>query len=187
MNDSLISPKVNARFVVTLPPGASRVGAQLERLAGSTFLALTDTKDAFLHLANRAKDRLVIMTPYIDRSGAAWADDLFSSTSAKERVFIVRSLAQLTDCGAVGAKLGASATSLLEYEFIPPSGDPRLKETFHAKIVLADGIAAYVGSANFLYHSKEANLECGFLLDGDAVAPVSLLVDAVIRAIGEAC
>lgn len=186
MNDSLISPKANARFVVTLPPGTSRVCVQLEKLASSSFFTLTDTKDAFLHLANRAKDRLVIMTPYIDRAGAAWANDLFSSTSAKERVLIVRSLAQLAACGTVGAKLKASATSLFEYEFMPPPGDPSLKETFHAKIVLADGVAAYVGSANFLYHSKEANLECGFLIDGEAVTSVSLLVDAVIRAISEA-
>ncbi|MGB6439441.1 MAG: phospholipase D-like domain-containing protein, partial [Methyloceanibacter sp.] len=57
-------------------------------------------------------------------------------------------------------------------------------ETFHAKIVLADCVAAYVGSANFLYRSREANLECGFLLEGDAVAPVAVLVEAVLRAVG---
>ena len=56
--------------------------------------------------------------------------------------------------------------------------------TFHAKIVLADGVAAYVGSANFLYRSREANLECGFLLEGDAVAPVTVLVEAVLRTVG---
>ena len=40
-----------------------------------------------------------------------------------------------------------------------------------------------VGSANFLYHSKEVNLECGFLLEGDAVTPVALLFEAVVRAL----
>jgi phosphatidylserine/phosphatidylglycerophosphate/cardiolipin synthase-like enzyme len=49
------------------------------------------------------------------------------------------------------------------------------------KIVLADGVAAYVGSANFLYRSREMNLECGFLLEGDAVAPVVVLVEAVLN------
>jgi phosphatidylserine/phosphatidylglycerophosphate/cardiolipin synthase-like enzyme len=183
MNDSLISPKANARFVVTLPPEPSRVAAELEKLAGTAFITMTDTKDAFLHLARRAKARLVVMTPYIDRSGAAWADELFASSTAAERVLIVRSLAQLDSCGPAGAQLRASATALLEYEFLPPPGDPRPKETFHAKIVLADGVAAYVGSANFLYHSKEANLECGFLLDGEAVAPVAVLIESVIGAI----
>jgi phosphatidylserine/phosphatidylglycerophosphate/cardiolipin synthase-like enzyme len=183
MNDSLISPKANARFVVTLPPEPSRVATELEKQAGANFLTLTDTKDAFLHLANRAVDRLVIMTPYIDKSGAAWANELFASAKAPQRILIVRSLAQLDSCGPIGSALRATATTLLEYEFLPSPGDPRPKETFHAKIVLADGVAAYVGSANFLYHSKEANLECGFLLDGEAVAPVAILIDSVIRAI----
>jgi phosphatidylserine/phosphatidylglycerophosphate/cardiolipin synthase-like enzyme len=55
-----------------------------------------------------------------------------------------------------------------------------ITETFHAKIVLADGAPAYVGSANFLYRSRETNLECGFLMEGDAVAPVAVLVDALL-------
>lgn len=52
------------------------------------------------------------------------------------------------------------------------------------KIVLADGIAAYVGSANFLRRSRETNLECGFLLEGDAVSPVSVLIEAVLSIFG---
>ncbi|WP_420417533.1 phospholipase D-like domain-containing protein [Pacificispira sp.] len=42
------------------------------------------------------------------------------------------------------------------------------EETFHAKIVLADGVAAYVGSANLLRRSKVTNLECGMLIEGEA-------------------
>jgi hypothetical protein len=37
-----------------------------------------------------------------------------------------------------------------------------------------------VGSANFLYRSRETNLECGFLMEGDAVVPVAVLVDALL-------
>jgi phosphatidylserine/phosphatidylglycerophosphate/cardiolipin synthase-like enzyme len=59
-------------------------------------------------------------------------------------------------------------------------GGREVLETFHAKIVLADAAAAYVGSANFLYRSREMNLECGMLLEGDAVAPVGVLVAAVL-------
>jgi phosphatidylserine/phosphatidylglycerophosphate/cardiolipin synthase-like enzyme len=60
------------------------------------------------------------------------------------------------------------------------NGQP-YEETFHAKVLLADGVAAYVGSANFLYRSREMNLQCGFLLEGDAVAPVSTMVDALLQ------
>lgn len=183
MKESLIMPTASARFVVTLPLEPSRISKELEKLSGMNFLSLTDTKDAFRHLANRATGRLLIMTPFVDWAGAMWAKELFASSKAVERVLIVRSVDQLVSCGAIGRELQSSVTALLEYEFRPPPGDTNPKETFHAKIVLADGIAAYVGSANFLYHSKESNLECGFLLDGEAVAPVAILVDAIIRAI----
>ena len=53
-------------------------------------------------------------------------------------------------------------------------------ETFHAKIALADGSAAYVGSANLLQSSLEVALECGFFIEGPAVAQVSDLVSAIL-------
>jgi phosphatidylserine/phosphatidylglycerophosphate/cardiolipin synthase-like enzyme len=50
--------------------------------------------------------------------------------------------------------------------------------------VLADGVAAYVGSANLLRRSKSTNLECGMLVEGPAVGAVEVLLDAV-RVIAE--
>lgn len=80
-----------------------------------------------------------------------------------------------------GVRLRGLATNIRDYAFQEENGSAGAGlETFHAKIVLADGAAAYVGSANFLYRSREENLECGFLLDGDAVAPVVVLVEAVL-------
>ena len=177
MTESLIAPSARARFVVTLPPEPSEVGVQLAVLAATSLLSLTDTKDAFLHLARRAKERLVILTPYIDTAGAAWAADLFDATDAANRTLVLRGLSQLDSCGAQGARARSLATQLLSYEIFSDGG----VETFHAKVVLADGVAAYVGSANFLYRSREKNLECGFLLEGDAVAPVAVLIDALLR------
>jgi hypothetical protein len=54
------------------------------------FTTLTDTKDAFLHLARRARQRLVIITPYIDPSGASWAADLFDATDAAYKTLVLR-------------------------------------------------------------------------------------------------
>lgn len=176
MSDTLIAPSARARFVVTLPPEPSEVGARLSALAGETFTSLTDTKDAFLHLARRAKERLVILTPYIDPAGASWAADLFTATTAGNRTLVLRGLSQLDSCGAPGVKVRNLATQLLDYEIHSDQGI----ETFHAKVVLADGVAAYVGSANFLYRSREKNLECGFLLEGDAVGPVAVLIEALL-------
>ena len=73
-----------------------------------------------------------------------------------------------------GRRVEASATRIIDY------GSANLaNETFHAKIVLADGVAAYVGSANLLKRSKSANLECGMLVEGPAVGAVKVLLDAV--------
>lgn len=182
MTDLLIAPLARARFVVTLPPGPSRVTQQLQKMAGSSFTTLTDTRDAFLHLARRAQERLVIMTPYIDSTGAAWAADLFEATNARNRFLILRGAEQMRACGSAGNRLVTAASKVFDYTFASPSdGGPSSIETFHAKIILADGAAAYVGSANFLYRSRETNLECGFLMEGDAVAPVSVLVDALLN------
>jgi phosphatidylserine/phosphatidylglycerophosphate/cardiolipin synthase-like enzyme len=182
MTESLIAPSAKARFVVTLPPEPSRVGEQLQKLAGASFTTLTDTQDAFLHLAQRARHRLVIMTPYIDSLGAGWAADLFAATAAENKVLVLRGSSQIDDCGTAGQRLRQLASQIFDYSLagVHPNGQSYL-ETFHAKIVLADGAAAYVGSANFLYRSRETNLECGFLMEGDAVAPVAVLVEALLN------
>lgn len=182
MSGPLIAPTARARFVVTLPPEPSRIGKELRAAAGASFTTLTATQEAFLHLAARAERRLVVLTPYIDAAGAIWAEALFAATQAQERVLVLRDAGQLTDCGVAGERLRALATRVHDYSFrdIDDAGR-EVWETFHAKIVLADSTAAYVGSANFLFRSREMNLECGVLLEGDAVAPVGVLVASVLR------
>jgi phosphatidylserine/phosphatidylglycerophosphate/cardiolipin synthase-like enzyme len=183
--DNLISPKATARFVVTLPPGRSRVADALAATAGAAFTTLTDTQDAFLHLARRARARLVIMIPFIDRAGATWAAELFEATSATKRVLILRDRGQLLGLGRAAARLEASLSEVLDYNFVPDDGRPGNGETFHAKIVLADGVAAYVGSANLLRRSRDSNLECGMLLEGPAVQSINVLINAVLATFAE--
>lgn len=188
MAESFIAPQARARFVVTLPPSPSHISVELERLAGQSFTTHTDTKDAFIHLARRARQRLVIMTPFMDQTGAAWAADLFEATEAAEKILILRATDQLEECGPAAHRLQRMHARILSYAISGVRENGQLyEETFHAKIVLADGIASYVGSANFLYRSREVNLECGFLLEGDAVAPVSVMIDALLRTIATVC
>lgn len=144
-------------------------------------MTLTDTKDAFLHLARRAQDRLIIMTPFIDSTGCSWAADLFDATNASAKILVLRGTDQLNGFETAGTRLRDAATRIYDYSLAGVREDgEKYVETFHAKIVLADGVAAYVGSANFLYRSREMNLECGFLLEGDAVAPVAIMADALL-------
>lgn len=175
--NSLVSPQASARFVVTLPPEPSKLADALRRDIASGFTALTDTNDAFRHIAIRAKQRLVVMVPFIDWIGATWAVGLFELTSAPERVLVLRDASQLNNCGAAGDRLRQVATRVLDYS---GAGDSDSDETFHAKILLADGVVAYVGSANLLKRSKDVNLECGVMVEGAAVHSIKIVVDAVL-------
>jgi len=173
----LISPKATARLVVTMPPEPSRLGTALAEDIASDYVTLTPTTDAFRHIASLAHEQLTIMVPYIDSVGADWAAEMFEGTTAAERTLVIREAAQLGRCGSSGRRLERAATRIIDY------GGPDLsQETFHAKVVLADGVAAYVGSANLLRRSKIANLECGMLVEGPAVQAVKVLLDAVIAA-----
>jgi len=170
----LVSPKATARLVVTMPPVPSRLADALSADIASEYVALTRTTDAFTHLARLARERFTIMIPFIDSVGAEWAAELFEATMAAERVLVLRDAAQLLRCGAAGRRVEASTTRIIDY-----GGADIANETFHAKIVLADGVAAYVGSANLLKRSKSTNLECGMLVEGPAVGAVKVLLDAV--------
>lgn len=174
--ESLVSPRATARLVVTMPPEPSRLAAALATDIAADHLALTPTTDAFQHLAGLARRRFTIMIPFIDRIGAEWAAELFGATSAAERILVIRDAGQLRTCGRAGQRLRDAATRVIDY-----GGADLAEETFHAKIVLADGIGAYVGSANLLRRSKAENLECGMLIEGPAVHAVKVLVDAVMK------
>ncbi len=124
------------------------------------------------------------MTPFMGATGASRAADLFESTEANERILILQGTEQLDGCGQGAARLQQQRVRVFSYAMsgVRDNGQT-YEETFHAKVVLADGVAAYVGSANFLYRSREVNLECGFLLEGDAVAPVSVMIEALLKVV----
>lgn len=174
------APEARARFVVTLPSEPSHLSSALKDVAPDGMPALTATKEAFTYLARRCKSRLVIITPFIDQPGIFWANELLEATTAKDRILVLRDKAQLRQYDA--ACLLSRVTELLEYRILHPAGT-RIKpiETFHAKIVMADASVAYVGSANLLESSMEVALECGFIIEGPAVAQVSDVVAAILR------
>ncbi len=175
------APPARARFVVTLPMRPSVLEPALHKVCPEGAAALTATQEAFTHLARRSQQRLILMTPFIDLAGIEWATTLLRATSAPERILILRETRRLDDFGSATAELKSLVTELLEYRVVHASSDRALPiETFHAKIALADGSAAYVGSANLLQSSLEVALECGFFIEGPAVSQVLDLVSAVL-------
>jgi phosphatidylserine/phosphatidylglycerophosphate/cardiolipin synthase-like enzyme len=175
------APEARARLVVTLPFRPSELEAALGSVAPDGAPALTDTFEAFNHLARRSKQRLVVLTPFIDASGLGWATRLFQASQADQKILILRDRLKLQAYPQEAAILMPLLSELLEYRVMHQGIDRALPiETFHAKIVMADSSAAYVGSANMLQSSLELALECGFIIEGPAVRQVADVVDAIL-------
>jgi phosphatidylserine/phosphatidylglycerophosphate/cardiolipin synthase-like enzyme len=127
------------------------------------------------------------MTPFFDERGAAWIQELFGFISAGvERVLILRSLEDLskrdypTGFTAIQPWLIAQQVQVYNYSIPRSSGFGR--ETFHAKVVVADRRHAYVGSSNVTAASLDHSMEMGVTLEGKAVAEVAEVIDAVLLA-----
>ena len=80
-----------------------------------------------------------------------------------------------------------SARHCLKGEFIRifnysiPKLEGKGRETFHAKVVLCDHNAAYIGSSNMTVASLEHSMEMGVALYGRAAADVAVVLDAVLN------
>lgn len=168
-----------ARIVVTVPKRPSHFEGALARISDSG--VFIETMETFLHLSRRASERLVVVSPFLDADGLEWASSLFEATCALDRVLICRHFDQVIP--PYSRRLSSADVTIHEYflEREPKGGWSRAAETFHAKIVLADQVAAYVGSANFLRSSKDLSLECGVLLEGHTVKQVYDVVQSMLH------
>jgi phosphatidylserine/phosphatidylglycerophosphate/cardiolipin synthase-like enzyme len=128
------------------------------------------TSDAFFNLARGAKQELVILSPFMDPQGAELMVELFSLCRPDvRRVLICRPLAE-PECGNAFNRRVADFrrlnVSVVEYAL--PSSLPSGRETFHAKVVLADETEFYVGSSNFMGSALERSFECGVFVRGES-------------------
>lgn len=174
----------NLEFAVTMPMAPSLLERQLPASPGRPGGYLP-TPLAFARIAHVAERRLVVMTPFINRTGFEWLRAIFQAAPAHTQKIVV-----LRDSGQHAADISihhaswlrSLAVCVFDYNLAhdPVSGRPLPVETFHAKIVLADDRLAYVGSANMLGSGSGTSLEAGVLVDGRAAAQVSRLVDAVL-------
>lgn len=171
---------------ITLSPPASpsRLMESLPK-QGFSWARLYDTKDSLIELASRARRRFVVASPFLDDEGLRWIGALFEASARNkiERVLVVRGRdeTELDVLRAHRARLALWDAQVLTYAI---EHDPALRkptiETFHAKILLADGDRAYIGSANMNRWSRDFSMECGVIIGGPCVRPVATLVDAMI-------
>jgi phosphatidylserine/phosphatidylglycerophosphate/cardiolipin synthase-like enzyme len=144
------------------------------------------TSDAFFNLARGAKQELVILSPFMDPQGAELMVELFSLCRPEvRRVLISRPLAE-PQCGKAfnprAADFRRLNVSVIEYAL--PSSLPSGRETFHAKVVLADDSEFYVGSSNFMGSALERSFECGVFVRGETAKQMRSVLLAV-RSVGK--
>jgi len=145
---------------------------------------LHNTRDALIALASTAKARLVILSPFLDEVGIDWVEELFAAPAdGVMRVLVVRGtdvvLRELLESRRGEYTRQGIRVYRYAIEHDPNTRDAKV-ETFHAKVVLCDKSAAYIGSSNMNRASRELSLECGVSVVGPCVRPLATLVDSIL-------
>lgn len=175
-----------AQVVLTKPPRPSILEQRLSELGWRT-ADLEPTDHAFHSMVAAAQKRVVVMTPFFDLKGAAWLQELLGFAAAGvDRALVLRSLEDPSrkdypvGFDAIAPWLREQRIRVFNYSIPRVAGGGR--ETFHAKVVLCDRSAAYLGSSNVTAASLEHSMEMGVVLRGRAASGVAEVVDAVIAA-----
>jgi phosphatidylserine/phosphatidylglycerophosphate/cardiolipin synthase-like enzyme len=167
------------RLVLTEPGEKSALRREINRRGLPP--RLFQTRDAFMNLAHTAKTQLVVLAPFIDDKGAEFLIELFSACrTGVHRYLICRPLVE-THCGPAlrRRKEDFRRLGVLVYEYALPSPLPSGRETFHAKSVLVDDVAFYVGSSNFMVSALERSLECGVIVHGQSAKELYNVLEAL--------
>jgi hypothetical protein len=165
--------------VLSRPPEPSLVMVQLENMLRGSW-GLLDTRELFPSIAELAHSSFTVMSPFMDEMGAKIVVNLFERTSAPLRYLVLRAGAD----GKPPHRLANVRQMLDDLEvqvlnFKIDKTDSSGNETFHAKVVLADEVAAYVGSSNMHKWSFEYSLELGLYVRGKAASRIADVLAAV--------
>ena len=177
--------ETEAQVVLTRPAHSLTLDAQLKD-AGWRTATTDETTEAFTTLMQRALRRVVVMTPFLDEAGGAWLKELLDHLS--EDIEIALILRSLDDPGRWDYPRGYESLKgwligrrAKVFNYSIPCTPGFSRETFHAKVILADSDFAYVGSANVTGASRDYSMEMGVVLTGHAAAQVALVLDAVMK------
>lgn len=128
------------------------------------------TAETLIGMVNGAETRLRLAAPFMDEQGVGYlVDSIVAATLRQVAIELIRP--------TQGRREHASIASL--HYSVRQKGDPSLftlRDTIeggpfpHLKVMTVDGVAAYVGSANFTAAALEGrNLELGVLIRGSQV------------------
>jgi PLD-like domain len=167
-------------LVITEPGENSALRKEIDKQSALS-PKVFQTVDAFMNLARGAKRELIVLAPFIDDYGAEFLLRLFTLCSDKvRRCLICRPLSE-EHCGRAFLKRSNEFRELEVnvFEYALPSLLPSRRETFHAKVVLADDSAFYVGSSNMMSSALERSLECGVVVQGESARQLYAVLSAL--------
>jgi phosphatidylserine/phosphatidylglycerophosphate/cardiolipin synthase-like enzyme len=145
-----------------------------------------ETDESMADLIAGAARTIVVMTPFLDARGSVILKTLLDRAHDDAQVTII-----LRNLGRPERKdypvgfplildwLRKRRVAVFDYSLQNSPVAPI--ETFHAKLLIADGVRAYVGSANMTGASFESSMEMGVILSGEAARQLSRFVEVVVR------
>lgn len=139
------------------------------------------TSDAFFSLARAAKEKLTVLSPFLDQQGVEFLVELFALCGEGVRRSLICRPLNEPECGDAFGRRAADFRRLgvSIYEYALPSLLRSGRETFHAKVVLADASAFYVGSSNFMGSALERSFECGVIVHGETARQLRYVLAAL--------
>ncbi len=147
-----VGKSTGGRIVMSLPPAW---GAEVERRMPGVVRTATVLQDLFAS----ARRSLKIFAPYVDPTFTS----LVSAAKAPVRIVTTPAPGRPPRPNPVLER--CSSMCDLAVRYLNERRDRALMFQMHAKLVLADGERAYVGSANLTDTSVHYNLELGVLVD----------------------
>lgn len=172
-------------LVTTKPQRAVALDRELAEV-GWQATRTEDTDESILALFTAATQRIVVMTPFLDRPGATILKSLLQRTNdGVEISLVLRYLDRPNRYDyPEGYRLLADwlrkrRVRVFNYSLEHLPAKPI--ETFHAKLVLVDGAKAYIGSANMTRSSFENSVEVGVILSGHAARQLEHFTGAILR------
>jgi phosphatidylserine/phosphatidylglycerophosphate/cardiolipin synthase-like enzyme len=170
----------SVQLVLTEPGQKSALRRAIDD-SGALPPVVFQTSDAFFSLARAATDELTVLSPFLDQQGADFLVELFALCSdGVRRSLICRPLNE-PECGVAFRRRASDfrRLSVSVYEYALPSLLPSGRETFHAKVVLADASSFYVGSSNFIGSALDRSFECGVIVRGETARQLRYMLAAL--------
>jgi phosphatidylserine/phosphatidylglycerophosphate/cardiolipin synthase-like enzyme len=139
------------------------------------------TSDAFFSLARAAKEELTVLSPFLDQQGADFLVELFALCSDSVRPSLICRPLNEPECGDAFRRRASDFRRLgvSVYEYALSSLLPSGRETFHAKVILADASTFYVGSSNFMGSALDRSFECGVAVHGETARQLRYVLAAL--------